>query len=61
MIEFDKYKGKIMWHVFTLNNRADYPAVLDFIEQEYGAYPDGFGNLLFDTEQQKTMFLLRWA
>ena len=61
MIKLDAYKSKIMWHVFTLNNRADMTAVLDFIEEEHGGYTDGFGNLLFDSEEQEMMFVLRWA
>jgi hypothetical protein len=61
IIRFDDYKGRVMWHVFTLSNRADMPAVLDYIKAEYGGYPDGLGNLLFDNEEQKMWFLLRWS
>ena len=35
-----------------------YREVLNFIEKEYGAYPDGIGNLWFDTEAQEIMFIL---
>jgi hypothetical protein len=61
MIQLDDYKNRIMWHVFTLNNRADMPSVLDYIQREHGGYPDGLGNLIFDSEEQKMWFLMRWS
>ena len=32
----------------------------DIIES-YGGFPDGLGNILFDTDEQETMFILRWS
>jgi hypothetical protein len=61
VINFDDYKHKVMLHLLQERGHADTTQVLDFIEQEYGGYPDGFGGLLFDTPQQETWFVLRWT
>jgi hypothetical protein len=61
MINFDDYKYKVMLHLLRERGHANITQVLDFIQQEYGGYPDGVGGLLFDTEQQETWFVLRWT
>jgi hypothetical protein len=61
MINFDDYKHKVMLHLLRERGHANITQVLDFIQQEYGGYPDGVGGLLFDTEQQETWFVLRWT
>lgn len=61
MIKLDDYKGRLMWHLFTLHNRADYAMILEYVEQEHGGHYDGQGNLIFDTPEQETWFVVRWS
>lgn len=61
MIRYNDYKLKVMLHLFRTTGQANDLDVLDYIEEKYGAYPDGFGNLFFDSEQQECWFILRWS
>ena len=29
--------------------------------ESYGGFPDGLGNILFDTDEQEIIFILRWS
>lgn len=61
MVPLNEYRGRVMLYLFRLNGHVNEMEMLDYIEEEFGAYPDGLGNLFFDTEEQESWFILRFS